>query len=79
MIGSSRAQRGSRRTCSARNGANRQMAAAKTRDMDREIRSPVRKMAFPCRTLAATKREMAVWMDPAQRAKQTPKMGWIML
>ena len=44
-----------------------------------EMMRPLRKTERPFFTLAATDWEMAVWMDPAQRAKQIPNTGWIRL
>ena len=79
IIGKSGAQRGSKSTRAARKSAPFHMTAVSARDMEREMTSPVRKTFRPFPTSAATKREMAVWMDPAQRAKQMPKMGWTML
>lgn len=51
---------------------NLQISHANTMEVDREIARPVRNTAFPFEVLAATKRETAVWIDPAQRAKQMP-------
>lgn len=52
-----------------------QITAARSRDKDREISRPVRKTARPFFWLAATYWERAVWMEPAQRAKQMPNTG----
>ena len=55
------------------------MSQARTKEVDMEMTRPVRKMERPFLTLAATDWEMAVWMDPAHRAKQMPNTGWTML
>ena len=41
-------------------------------DMDKEMVSPVFRTDFPLEAFDATICEMAVWMEPAQIAKQIP-------
>ena len=69
---SSSPQRLSNRIWSARNWEPTDRTTAKMAAIEREIISPVRKNSFLWDRLAAMHREMAVWMEPAQRAKQMP-------
>ena len=72
MVGSRGAHRGSISTWDARKPEKRMMTAASPRASEKEMINPARRV-LPARSRsAAVKREMAVWMEPAQMEKQMP-------
>lgn len=75
IIGRSGAHCGSSRTCSARKGAEKRIAIIRITEMVSDIASPARKVLRPFFTLAAARREMDVWIGPAQSAKAIPWIG----
>ena len=72
MTESSGAHLGSRRICSARGSEKCRIIRAAARDRVKEMEKPESSVRFAWSGSAAIKREMAVWMDPAQREKKIP-------
>ena len=72
MTESNGAHRGSMRTCSARGTEKCRITKAAARDMAKDKEKPESSVRFAWSGSAAVKREMAVWIDPAQREKKIP-------
>ena len=78
-MGRKGAHLGSMSTRSARKGAWAAMIQDRRKERASEITRPVLKAALPLWGWEAMYWDRAVWMDPAQRAKQMENRGWTML